>query len=165
MQYLQEMSLSRAGGGWSGTAIGLSALGSWFVSKTGKIVPVLLVLFVVMLLDYVTGLVKAGVNGKISSGRGFAGLRKKLMYGVMVAMAMTADFVIFYVGHEFGFSDPAQAYFAVLVSFWLILNESISILENLAEIGVPMPEFLVRVFERMKEKVEKSSQEQNESEE
>ena len=160
----KSSAICRIGGGVSEITAGLSALGSWIVVKTGKIVPIFVVLFVVMILDYVSGMVKAGMTGKIDSARGFQGVRKKLMYGVMVVVALIADYVICFAGQEFGFADPGQAFFAMLVSFWLIINEGISILENLSEIGVPMPAFLVRAFERMKIKVEKVVEQEEENE-
>ena len=41
-------------------------------------------------------------------------------------------------------------YFAILVAVWLIVNEAVSIIENLDEIGVPMPAFLGKIFQRVK---------------
>ncbi len=56
------------------------------------------------------------------------------------------------VGIDIGFSY----YFGVIVTIWLIINECISILENLSVLGVPLPSFLVKIVHRLKITVEES---------
>ena len=47
-----------------------------------------------------------------------------------------------------------HAYIALLVSLWLIINEAVSVIETLSEIGVPMPKFLVKILQRVQNKVD-----------
>ena len=133
---------------------GLAALGAWILAELGALLPVTIVLTVVMLIDYLTGLIKAGMSGTINSTKGATGLIKKFMYIVTVAVACVADYMITYTAQQFGWDFSTQAYFAILVAVWLIVNEAVSIIENLDEIGVPMPGVLGKVFQRVKGKVE-----------
>ncbi|MGN0500705.1 MAG: phage holin family protein [Ruminococcus sp.] len=48
----------------------------------------------------------------------------------------------------------SSCYFGLIIAVWLIINELISILENLTEIGTPIPKFLVNIVHRLKNTVE-----------
>ena len=50
-------------------------------------------------------------------------------------------------------------FFGLLVTIWLILNECISILENISEIGVPLPSFLVALIQKLKKTTENKGEE------
>lgn len=93
-------------------------------------------------LDYVTGVICAAVNRRLDSGVGFRGLIKKALIFALVAVAGIADRVI-----------PAanQAIRAAVILFYTA-NEAISILENAAELGLPVPK-------RMKDMLTKAQQE------
>ena len=112
----------------------------------------LIVLFVFMVFDYVTGMYKALENGELSSRIGIEGIFKKLFYGVLVVVAMGVDYLIY---------SGLLAYFGILVTIWLIINEMISILENLSSIGVPMPSFLIKIVKKLKITVDKESENNN----
>lgn len=75
-------------------------------------------------------------------------------------MAVVIDYVIqqaiIKVGVEL---SGIGVYFGMIVTIWLILNECLSILENLAEIGVPLPAFLMKAVERLKKSTEKAGDE------
>ncbi len=133
---------------------GIAALGAWILAELGALLPVVLVLTVVMVIDYLTGIIKAGMSGTLNSTKGANGFVKKLMYIVTVAVACVADYMITYTAQQFGWDFSTKAYFAILVAVWLIVNEAVSIIENLDEIGVPMPAFLGKVFQRVKDRVE-----------
>lgn len=133
---------------------GIAALGAWILAELGALLPVVLVLTAVMIIDYTTGIIKAGMAGTLNSTKGANGFVKKLMYIVTVAVACVADYMITYTAQQFGWDFSTQAYFAILVAVWLIVNEAVSIIENLDEIGVPMPAFLGKIFQRVKGKVE-----------
>ncbi len=154
LNFFKSLTVNKLDGTAIGVTTGIAALGAWVIAQAGAILPVLIVLIVAMILDYATGMVKAGIAGTINSTRGWTGLLKKLMYAVTVAVAFVADYVVYFAANQFGLEFTAAAYFAMLVSVWLIINEAISILENLSEIGVPMPGFLVKIFQRVKSKIE-----------
>lgn len=50
-------------------------------------------------------------------------------------------------------------FFGLLVTIWLVLNECISILENISQIGVPLPSFLVALIEKLKSTTENKGEE------
>lgn len=124
----------------------LAAVGAYFRELGFPLV----LLVSVMMLDYISGMVKAWFTRTLSSKTGMRGIVKKLCYMLAVAVAVIVDFVI-QLAAERTSIDLTGCYFcATLVMVWLILNECISILENAAAIGVPVPEFLLRLIKRLK---------------
>ena len=119
------------------------------------IVPVL-VLLVFMVLDYATGMVRAWRARELSSKVGVDGIIKKVGYMVLVVVAMGVDYLIWSGLTAVNVPVPCQLWFGMLVTIWLIINEMISILENLGRIGVPIPEFLKKILGRLKNSVEKT---------
>ncbi len=97
-------------------------------------------LIALVALDYVTGVICAAANKRLSSEIGFKGLIKKAVIFALVAVAGVADKVI-----------PAtnQAIRAAVILFY-IANEAISILENAAELGLPVPEKLKAILIKTK---------------
>ena len=156
LNFFRSLTINRLGAAEVGLTAGVAALGAWMLARVGALLPVLLVLLAVMVLDYITGMVKAGISGNLNSTRGWQGLLKKLMYAVTVAIAMVADYLLYIGGSQIGIDMHESAYFGTLVSLWLIINECISILENLSEIGVPMPGFLGRILQRVQGKVDEA---------
>lgn len=112
------------------------------------------VLCALMLADYTTGMVKSWQKGTLCSRTGVKGIVKKLCYGLAIVAAVGVDYVIITISESLGYNIEISPFFALLCTVWLIINECISILENLIEIGIPMPEFLVRVAKRLKIGVE-----------
>ena len=97
-------------------------------------------LIALVALDYVTGVICAAANKRLSSEIGFKGLIRKAVMFALVAVAGVADKVI-----------PAtnQAIRAAVILFY-IANEAISILENAAELGLSVPEKLKAVLIKTK---------------
>jgi hypothetical protein len=69
---------------------------------------------------------------------------------------MVVDWTILQVSSSLGFNIPVATFFGLLVAIWLIVNELISILENLTRLEVPLPSFLLKVVQNFKVVVEKS---------
>ncbi len=117
----------------------------------------LIILAIVMVADYITGMAAAWVTGTLSSRTGVLGVVKKIGYIFAVGVAIVVDYIITFaaenVGAELGFHI-----FGLLVTVWLILNECISILENLAEIGVPLPGFLIAIVKKLKKSTEQAGE-------
>lgn len=101
----------------------------------------ILVAFVV--IDYVTGVLAAGVNGKIDSSVGMRGVAKKVFIFVIVACGHLVD----------GAMGTADIVRDAAIYFY-IANELISILENAGEIGLPVPDILKNSIDRLKGKGE-----------
>ena len=119
-----------------------------------QLVGPLIVLAVVMIADYITGMAAAWVCRALSSRAGVIGIIKKCGYLFAVAVAIVVDYVIHYAVSGAGIELQGFYAFGLLVTIWLILNECLSILENLSEIGVPLPKFLVAVVKRLKTQTE-----------
>lgn len=109
---------------------------------------------VVMALDYVSGIARAWYQRKLSSKAGVKGAVKKLCYMLAVAVAVVVDFVIQLAAEQTSLDLTGCFFCASLVLIWFILNESLSILENIASIGVPVPAFLLKLIKRLKESAE-----------
>jgi len=121
------------------------------------IVP-LIVLVIAMLADYGTGMVKAWNAGTLCSRTGIRGILKKVGYLVIVAVAMGADYLLRYGLDQVGVHINIEFLIAAIVIVWLIINELISILENVAAIGAPVPEFLLKLIEKLKTVTEKQAE-------
>lgn len=114
----------------------------------------LVVLVAVMLIDWITGLVGASTTGKLSSRVGVIGIVKKVCYLALVAVGMVVDYLILSALVSIGISLQINYCFGMIITVWLIINELISILENLGEMGVPLPSFLTSMIKTLKSKVE-----------
>lgn len=121
----------------------------------------ILVLLLFMLADYVTGMTSAYMNGVLSSKVGFRGVLKKLCYMFAVVAGIGIDYVCDSALVGVGMQGNV-CFFGLLVTVWLILNEIISILENLDKIGVPVPGFLRNVTRRLRQGVEKKGEGESE---
>lgn len=113
-----------------------------------------IVLVVVMLLDYITGMVKAWEAGELSSKIGIKGILKKFGYLVIVSVACVVDWCVRYGAESAGMDWKFEFLFASIVILWLVINELISILENVSAIGAPVPAFLTKIIDKLKTSTE-----------
>ena len=91
----------------------------------------LAVLLLVMCLDYISGMTKAWITSELSSKIGIIGIVKKLCYMLVVVSAACVDWLVISGLRLIGIEYEHSYYFGVVVTIWLIINELISILENL----------------------------------
>ena len=111
-------------------------------------------LMVCNVIDYATGVIAAPKRGQQrSSERGFAGIVKKICMWLLVLVGVVVDMLLAFVSGAFGWALPVSFAAACLVCVWLLLNELISIIENLADIGVSVP-FLLPLVKWVKKKAE-----------
>ena len=122
------------------------------------IIPVV-ILFIVMVVDYISGMVRSWVNGELSSRVGILGIVKRISYLLAVVVAIVTDWIVQTAAGQLGINFGGFFYFGLLVTIWLILNECISILENISELGVPLPAFLVKIVEKLKQTTEEKGEE------
>ncbi len=108
----------------------------------GEITGLFVAIIALMALDYVTGIFCAVSTKTLSSEIGFKGLVKKLMILVIIAVGHLVDAYI--IGTGSAFMTAVILFFAA--------NEGISILENAALLGLPVPEKLRNVLEQLKDK-------------
>ena len=114
----------------------------------------IIVLMTVMVIDYITGMVSAWHNAELSSKKGVFGIIKKLCYLALVCVGMGVDWLIYSGMTQVGITMNYTVFFGILVAIWLIINELISILENLNRIGVPLPKFITVIVKKLKNTVE-----------
>ena len=95
------------------------------------------------IVDYITGIYAAVCRGeKVSSDVGFRGIAKKVCMWLLVLAGHIVDFIIVEMGHTMQIEFGVNCLVALAVIFWLLANELISILENISDIGTPLPPFL-----------------------
>lgn len=129
-------------------AIG-GAIASFFVTMP----PLVWILIAVMSIDYVTGLIcgamgksKKTETGYLASHEAWKGLLKK---GVILLVVLLANLLDIAVSKGAGITVEAVMGATCL---WFIASEGLSILENVASMGVPVPKILIRMLEIMREK-------------
>lgn len=108
----------------------------------GELNGLLLALIAFMVLDYITGLSVAWVKKELSSEVGFKGIAKKVFILILVGVGNILDVYVF------GLDGVCRS---AVIGFY-IANEGISILENAAALGLPLPKKLIDVLEQLKSK-------------
>lgn len=105
--------------------------------------------------DYITGILASKRrNELVTSDKGLWGIVKKIGMWILVGLGWAMDVLINYAGQYVGLSIKLPFVVATIVAVWLICNEIISILENLLDIGVAMPPFLMPLARMIKGQVE-----------
>ena len=131
-----------------------AALGA-LAAYAGVLLAPLCVLAVVMVLDYATGIAAAWSCKLLSSRVGVKGIVKKVAYLALVAVGMVVDYLISSALLRVGVDIQINYCFGMMISVWLIINELLSILENLGKLGIPLPDFLLRAIERLRDGVDR----------
>ena len=107
-------------------------------------------------IDYITGLAasKYRKDGGISSYKSIRGIVKKVTMWMLVAVGVIIDSLISYSANTIGLNIPFKFLVACVVAIWIVCNELISILENMIDIGVNIPPFLIPIVKRIKSNTE-----------
>lgn len=108
------------------------------------------------LIDYITGLFAAKYRDdkKISSYKSIRGIIKKVCMWFLIIVGAFVDILIQYAVDTAGISLTIPFVVATIVACWLIVNEMISILENLLDIGVKMPPFMMPLLKYINKQIE-----------
>ena len=107
------------------------------------------------LIDYATGILASKFRGQeISSYKGMKGITKKIGMWLLVLVGAIMDKLIAYSVAQLGLVFPIQFMIAAVVALWIICNELISILENLKDMEVPLPGFLLAATSNIKSQIE-----------
>ena len=118
------------------------------------------VLVVLNIADYGTGLVAAKYRGeKISSAQGFRGIAKKVCMWLLIGLGSAVDWLLMFAAEQVHLDLHFSYFIGCFVAIWLICNEILSILENVGDIGVPLPGFLKKIVEHLKGTVEEKGEE------
>jgi len=121
-----------------------------FAAYFGVLLIPVLILLIIMICDYLSGMAAAHVTESYSSRIGIIGIVKKVAYALIVIVSMVIDWVVQMTADKIGITFNDFGYFALLVIVWLIINECISILENVVELGVDLPPFLLKLAGKLK---------------
>lgn len=100
-------------------------------------------LLIVIVIDYLTGIASAIYNKELSSKTGFKGIIKKFCYLLVVALSVVIDNLL-------GQSGLIRS----LVIYFFVANDGLSILENMAEMNIKLPQKLIDALEQIKKKGE-----------
>ena len=100
-------------------------------------------LLIVIVIDYLTGIASAIYNKELSSKMGFKGIIKKFSYLLVVALSVVIDNLL-------GQSGLIRS----LVIYFFVANDGLSIIENMAEMNIKLPQKLIDALEQIKSKGE-----------
>lgn len=98
-------------------------------------------LLIIIVIDYVTGILSAIYNKKLNSKIGYKGIIKKFSYLFIIALSVIIDNVLGQTGT-----------IRTLVIYFFVANDGLSILENVAEMNTPLPKKLIDVLEQLRKK-------------
>lgn len=134
---------------WSGIQIAFAALGGFIGWFLGGMDGFLYALIAFAVIDYITGVLCAISDKTLSSEVGFKGICRKVLIFTLVGIGNIVDV---YVLGETGALRTA-------VIFFYLSNEGVSLLENAAHLGLPIPEKLKEVLEQLHDRAEKGGDE------
>lgn len=117
----------------------IAGLGTFLTFIFGDWDVALQCLVIAVALDYISGVIKAFVNKELSSKIGVKGLLKKVGVFVIVALAVLIDKIT-------GESGAVRT----LVIYYFVANEGLSIVENLGEAGLPIPDVIKKALKSLK---------------
>lgn len=103
---------------------------------TASNITAIIIMSVAIIIDYTTGITASYVKRRISSKVGFVGVLKKLCYYAAVAVSVILSYLL-------------QVDVFNITIIFLIVNEIVSILENLENIGVPIPPIIKKSLEKI----------------
>lgn len=106
-------------------------------------------------IDYGTGLAAAKYREEaVSSYKGIKGIIKKVCQWLLIVVGAMLDYLIQYAADYIGIGIQIPFIVATVVAVWLITNEMISIIENMVDIGAPIPAFLLPLIKGIKRATE-----------
>ena len=122
-----------------------TAIGGWLGYFLGGCDGLLIALVVFVAVDYLTGVMCAISDKKLSSEVGFKGICRKVLIFLLVGIAHILDAQVIGTG----------SVLRTAVIFFYLSNEGVSLLENAAHLGLPVPEKIKTVLEQLHDRAEK----------
>ena len=136
---------------WNAIQLVFTAVGGWLGYFLGGCDGLLIALVVFAVADYITGLMCAVVDKKLSSEVGFKGICRKVLIFILVGIANILDVEVIGTG----------SIVRTAVIFFYLSNEGVSLLENAAYLGLPVPEKLKAVLEQIHDRAEAKNNDNN----
>ena len=127
---------------WTKVQIAITALGGWLGYFLGGMDGLMIALIVMMTLDYISGVMCAIIDKKLSSAVGFKGICTKVFILMLVGVAHIIDL------HVVGTGSALRG---AVICFYMS-NEGLSLLENAAHIGLPIPDKLRDILTQLHDK-------------
>lgn len=134
---------------WNMIQVVIAGIGGWLGYFLGGCDGLLYALVLFVVTDYITGVMCAVSDRKLSSEVGFRGICRKVLIFILVGIANIVDQSILGSG----------SVLRTAIIFFYISNEGISLLENAARLGLPVPKKLQYVLEQLKKDAEEDEQE------
>ena len=129
---------------WTSVQVVFTAIGGWLGWFLGGCDGLMYALIAFVVVDYITGIMCAIVDKKLSSEVGFKGICKKVLIFLMVGMANILDVNVIGTG----------SVLRTAAIFFYLSNEGVSLLENAAHLGLPVPGAIKEVLEQLHERAE-----------
>ena len=132
--------------------VALAAVGGWLGDFLGGCDGLIYALVIFVAADYITGVMYAAVNRRLSSEIGFKGICKKVLIFILVGIANILD--------EYIIGNGSILRTAAI--FFYLSNEGISVLENAAKLGLPVPEKLKTALHQLNDDTEDGNDDKSE---
>lgn len=129
---------------WNTIQFIFTAIGGWLGYFLGGCDGLLIALVVFAVVDYITGVMCAVADKKLSSEVGFKGICRKVLIFILVGIANILDVQVIGTG----------SILRTAVIFFYLSNEGVSLLENAGHLGLPIPEKLKLVLEQLHDRAE-----------
>ena len=133
---------------WNTIQLVFAAIGGWLGYFLGGCDGLLIALVVFVAADYITGVMCAIADHKLSSAVGFKGICRKVLIFLLVGIANILDVQVIGTG----------SVLRTAVIFFYISNEGVSLVENAAHLGLPVPDKLKDVLEQLHDRDGKEGQ-------
>jgi toxin secretion/phage lysis holin len=133
---------------WNTIQLVFTAIGGWLGYFLGGCDGLLIALVVFVVVDYLTGVMCAIADHKLSSAVGFKGICRKVLIFLLVGIANILDVQVIGTG----------SVLRTAVIFFYISNEGVSLVENAAHLGLPVPDKLKDVLEQLHDRDGKEGQ-------
>ena len=133
---------------WNTIQLVFAAIGGWLGYFLGGCDGLLIALVVFVVVDYLTGVMCAIADHKLSSAVGFKGICRKVLIFLLVGIANILDVRVIRSG----------SVLRTAVIFFYISNEGVSLVENAAHLGLPVPDKLKDMLEQLHDRDGKEGQ-------
>ena len=133
---------------WNTVQMVFAAIGGWLGYFLGGCDGLLIALVVFVVVDYITGVMCAIADHKLSSAVGFKGICRKVLIFLLVGIANILDVQVIGSG----------SVLRTAVIFFYNSNEGVSLVENAAHLGLPVPDKLKDVLEQLHDRDGKEGQ-------
>ena len=134
---------------WNTIQVIFTGVGGWLGWFLGGCDGLLYALVLFVVVDYITGVMCAAADHRLSSEVGFRGICRKVLIFLLVGIGHVLDTQIIGTG----------SVLRTAVIFFYLSNEGVSLLENAGHLGLPIPEKLKVVLEQLHDRAEKENNE------